>query len=1532
LASSWDQYKSQKLIDDISKMNGKIEKYRGMGLNVSKAEELIHQAEIEYKNENLDKVDVLLDKANTIIEQDYEEQFSKRITLLISDIKTQIKTAKDMELDVTAAEDLLKKAILEFEKKNYSKAEEIARKARDIVSDLIESYDKEQTQKLIERLEGLISDAKSFNIDVTPAERLFRQAKALYKTSEFKNSREYVLKAENLLNSLAKKHIKDVHPHLTAEIKDISMQAHKWNKMEVSVYNDGKIKAQDVELGLKGNFAIKGKKKIETIEPEQQVDIELGFNPNEAGDVPVKVLLKCYRPFVRDEYKFSSDSQVLITDPGSFNVQDVFLIYIDGCLVLHKSKEFRELVDEDIFSGMLVAVQNFVTDSFRKTETQGLKRLDFGISKILLENGPKFFIALVMEGDEPGMLPLIMIETIKEIQVEFGGILEDWDGNLEKLNGIEKFVDKLLYLEVVPGTGELKVPGEEGSTVLSMQSMISDVQDLGIETTEVESALQLAESKLESSDYETVWKHVEEANDKVRKARRDYFYNDIKDAISTVKEEITEAKSAGVDIDEVEEIFGQMKDMVKNEEFPAALDNAKKAIDIAQSSRKNVETMTALKKMDDNIIGAGEFGINIPSTDEQKAQIGAALESKDFDKALTIINEVNKTLQEALSKIPVESLNIVNEQDKNIDEVKNLGIDVAESQELVDSAKQSIKDLDLGKALELFHQAENKITTDKNKFYQTKASDVISTAKETLTDLQKMNVDTITARKLLMDAESNLNNENYVAAHQIASSLFEQLEQTEHTHKSRPILDNIITIEAMVEKAKVRGVESSKIESVEDLIKQGRVELESKNYRNAEEIVNNASTKADDNFEFLKEEKDAIRAQIDTTMSVISSTKESGMDTSEVEKLVGQMKDVMDSGDLEATKRYMENVQTMLEDIQVPYMIQELNREIKKLENYLNETKEKDIDTSEAEHLLENAKAVLETEDLESVQEYLKKARESLDSANQTHRAIVISETIKSTYNLIDEIKELGAEVDFATDLLKQAEDMLKIMNIDSAESLVTNAMNTANDVKKEFLSKEASEQIGQAEGEISKAQEEGIKTVDAERLLSQAKELFDTQDFENSKQYAINASQLIENIKEEERGANIKEEFSYIQQLYMEIKNKGANVTQADAPIMQAQASLNNKDYEIAQTYIDNARTVLNDIKRPFSIKLASTALERARKMITVAQNYGAEVTGAQKLFNEAQLANTNLDYDTTEEKAKKAEKLASEAQEKHYDKYISNEIKTLKENIDKLKSQGYDILHAEESLSDINSLYLEKNFKEIGDKIKNIRELLVKLEEDRYIERANDAIAYSKALVKYIKNNIKDIGGRLKQPEDIVKTAEDEFKNKEYLRAEQTALESQRAVENIKHSNLDQFLFVFRQLQAEEMLNQTKTVISNIKKLGMDLADSDELIKQAEAAFKNDETYNKAQELLTEAKIKAHEKENKFQEKNASSAISAAESLIITLKQNGVDVDSANKFLNQAKTALEIREFKKSILFAGKAKFTAKKLMGDTPGKTES
>jgi len=1527
LASSWDQYKGQKLIDEISNMHGKIEKFRAQGVNVSKTEELLHKAEIEYKNERFENVESLIAEANEIIEKDYEEQFTKKITLLIHEVQNVISKAKNLDLDISAGEAILKDAIEEFEKKNYSKAEELAKKAKEIVKELIESYDKEETQNLLDRINNLIKDAKALNIDVSPAERLFRQAKALFKTNEYESCRKYALKSENILNSLAKKNIKDKHPHLSVDIKGEGIQADKWNKVKVQILNDGQIKAQNIELGLKGDFEIKGKRKIEAINPDDQVELEVGFNTKKTGDIPIKILAKCSRPFDSNEYKFTNDVKLQVQSPGSFVIEDVFLIYIDGCLITHLTREYREIVDEDIFSGMLIAVQNFVTDSFRKTGEEGLKRLDFGESKILIEFGQKFFLAVVMEGDQPGMLPLFMVETINEVQDKFGSILEDWDGNIEKLQGINEIIEKLLFLSVVPGSDELQLTGESGqeSKIMTVKSMISDAKELGVETSEVEKELQKAETVAESSDYSSVWEHIQNATEMARKAKRDFYHDDVNKALSSIKEDMANAKEMGADIEDAEVVYTQMEEMIENEAFSEVIEKAKECKQIIQESQKHVVILKSLGKLDENLTIANEWGVDISATEDEKKQIVTALEEKNYSEAQKLIDKLNDDLKKNLTKISMESLPTISNLTKGMDEVKQYEINTAEPQGLVTSAMEAIKESDLTKAKELLEQANNKLTTEKEQYFESKSVEVINAAKKSMAELQKMNINTDEEQKLISEAEKNLKDKNFKDAHEIAQKVSEKLDNTIHDKKSEPIINNITKVEVYVKEARAHGISEDLNHWIEELLSQARSALDSKSYETAEELMKKANEIVSENYDFIDEEKDKLREQLDSTLSIITTSKETGMDTTEAEGLVARMKEVLDSGDIEATRAYLEDIQKNLEKMQKPIKIQELNTEIKKLAKYANETKEKNLDTKEAEHLIENAKAILDTEDLESVEEYLKKARAALDSVNKSHRAIVISETIQSTYKLVNEVKEMGAEVKYAEDLLKQAEAMLQGMDLESAENFVTNALTTAQERKKEFLLNEASEQIKNAEESIAIAKNSGLNTVDPERLLSQAKKYFEAEELENANQYALNAQHLIEDIKEKKKEKYAKEALAYVQQLYTEIKEKGVNVIQADAPLMQAEASLSNKDYEIAINYTNNAKNILREIKKPFSIKLANTAIEKAKKAILNAQNYGADVTTAQNLFNEAQQAATSQDYDTAEEKAKKAEKLALEAQEHYYDNYISNEIKTLKENIDNLNNQGFDVTMAQELLSSINSLYLDKNFQEIGEKIQTIRELIIKMEEGRYIERARDSISYSKAMIKYIKHNIKDIGPRIKQPERIIQSAEEAFKNKDYIRAEQIALDSQKAVKNIKHSNLEQFLFVFKQLQAEEMLSQTKNIISNIKKLGLDLSEAEEFIQKAEEAFKDDITYNQAQEFLTEAKIKAHEKENEFQEKNAGNAISTAESLILTLKQTGVNVESADKFLNQAKTALEIREFKKSILFAGKAKFTAKKLMGE-------
>ncbi len=1522
LASSWDHYHSQKSLDGLSKIREKTSKYRSLGLNVTDTEVQLTRAEQEYQGGNLDNVDQLLDQIGENLEQEHEEFYSTKVAAQLDEIRSLITQAKEKHLDVNSAEELLKLAISEVGNKNYNQAENLANSIKNSLTKLFEDVEKVETEELINMVKTLISDAKALNIDVNPAERLFRQAQALFKAQEFTSSREYAHKSEDVLKSLAEKSIKDIHPHLTVKIDAIGMIANKWNKCIIQLSNEGKIKAQDIEIELKGDFEVKGIKNVPVVESEENFELELGLKTKKIGELPVNIQMKCYRPFDRNEYNFIDTINVNIQEVGRFVVQDVFLIYEDGSLIVRKTRGFHDMADEDIFSSMLVAVQSFVSDSFKKASGEGLKRLDFGENKVLIERGHKFFLATVIEGAEPGILLLYIVETIDLIQKKFGDILENWNGIINELEGIGDIVERLLNISSIEYTSVMDLP-EEKCTISTVKSMISEVKELGIDTSKAEQELQKAQTMVESSDYSTVWDHVQTSNELIRETRRKHYYEDVKSSIEHVKNEITQAKAIGADVASAEETFNKMKELVQTEAYPEVLQLATTATEVTQQAKYGAEVKRSFDNLNNNITITAAWGINTSSANTQKEQINAILEKNEFGSAEKNIQEATEQLKLAVINKPMEALPVVATLNQDLEDLKNYGIDTKEPSGLLHSAKQAINDGDFSSANDLFSQVKEKLSTKKNNYFQTKASETISSANTSIGELQKMNINVDSATNLLSQAKNNYDENKFENAYESAIETQDILEDMSHTHQSKPILETISSAEKIISVALARGVDQTKIQPIEELIKNTRNALDERDYKTAGDWAIQANTIAMDDLSTIKKEHEALKAQLDSTMSAITSTKNLGADTTEVESLMDRINKVLDEGDIEATKEYMKNIQGTLEKLQIPYQTHFLSNEIAKTEQYITETKEKGIDTSEQVELLKSAKIKVKSEDFTSVEVILKNIREVLDHANEEYRAVVISETIQSTYKLATEVKEMGVEVDHAFELLKQAEVMLEKKNLDNAEGFATKALNTTEEVKKLFLSRETSEQISKAEHDINKAKGDNLNTIDADRLLNQAKSYFESGDMKNSKHYAINAQQLVSQLKEKTFEADVKEKFADIKLLYSEMKNLGANVTAADAPIMQAQASLNQEEFKSALTYIEHGKTTLDQIKQPYIVKLATSAVQNARNVIANARNYGANIAEAEIIFNLAQNILSSGDYYSAEEKAKHAEKLAIEAQRKYYENYISSVLTNLKVDFEKFKTQGHDLTEAGKMVDEIDTLYLEKKFQDINNKVSSLRAYMAHLEEERYIDRAKDTLSYSKAMINYIKNNIKDIGTRIKEPEQLIQDANKALKESSYKQAEKLALSAQSAVENIKHSKLEQFLFVFRQLQTEEMLNDARKVIASIKRLNVDITKSEELMKQAEDAFKDGgDKYEVGQELLTEAKRLAHEEENKAHEKSATNAISAAESLIITLKSSGVNVGSATQLLDQAKTALKICEFKKSILFAGKAKLAAKKL----------
>jgi hypothetical protein len=126
--------------------------------------------------------------------------------------------------------------------------------------------------------------------------------------------------------------------------------------------------------------------------------------------------------------------------PEGFAVEDLFLMYNDGRLIMHQTRRLKADMDVDILTSMLKAVQEFVKESLGKDDNAELGAMEYGGSKIMMQKGKYVILAAVISGGEPSGFRDEMTGTISNIEGEFGPTLNNWDGVAAKLAGVKKFL------------------------------------------------------------------------------------------------------------------------------------------------------------------------------------------------------------------------------------------------------------------------------------------------------------------------------------------------------------------------------------------------------------------------------------------------------------------------------------------------------------------------------------------------------------------------------------------------------------------------------------------------------------------------------------------------------------------------------------------------------------------------------------------------------------------------------------------------------------------------------------------------------------------------------------------------------------------------------------------------------------------------------------------------------------------------------------------------------------------------------------
>jgi PKD repeat protein len=186
-----------------------------------------------------------------------------------------------------------------------------------------------------------------------------------------------------------------------------------------------------------------------------------------------------------------------------YDVEEIFLIHNSGKLLNHVYCKTHSKFDDEIFSGMFTAIQEFIEDTFTNNsdnendngkdhdldiednQSAGpvsiskIKALTFrnndndvdriskkplklnefkvGDNQVIIEHGQFIFMAVVYTGPGSRTLHRVIKNTIGVIEDDYGENLEYWDGDVKQIEGLKDYLDPLLPEQEPEEVSELKL-------------------------------------------------------------------------------------------------------------------------------------------------------------------------------------------------------------------------------------------------------------------------------------------------------------------------------------------------------------------------------------------------------------------------------------------------------------------------------------------------------------------------------------------------------------------------------------------------------------------------------------------------------------------------------------------------------------------------------------------------------------------------------------------------------------------------------------------------------------------------------------------------------------------------------------------------------------------------------------------------------------------------------------------------------------------------------------------------------------------
>ena len=1083
--------------------------------------------------------------------------------------------------------------------------------------------------------------------------------------------------------------------------------------------------------------------------------------------------------------------------------------------------------------------------------------------------------------------------------------------NTKELKSEDDYNEALNTAKEALDLAQLELQGSLTDEFSNIESMIITVESREGDTEEVEKLVSEAKSSMDEDDFEKSYELVKEAKEKLSNELEEF----IDDNLESLENQVQLIRNSGEETGDVEDMMSKIKTHSKNEEYDKALETINNVKDKLNEGMEEV-VANKIDELADEINDTQDLGANIQELERKLSTIKDLQSEGQYSDAYEELENAFDEIEEAKFNIVLKT---IAESRDNFIKAKEIGTDISEPMQMLNKARDSLKEGDHWGALEFAEEGRKKVKELVGEHEEIERS--IKEYKEKLNELEKIGIDLEEAEERVGSAEEALADKDYDSAHQRLDDLddyigkvgyekvmelveelemniliaeeigFEMDEYTEklenaiantksgeyaeagkialeHTNDLQEMIDEELhnkldNVRGIIEK--IRGETTDEediadIEKVESVIAEGEEDLEGGHYKDAFEEFTKASEELK-NWHVGEAEENITKA-------------------TELIELIEDLE--VEEIDIEDYKGKLEEAEMSLSSDEFSEAVSKANNIIKELNKKLRITAEDHFADAKME-VVKAKKAGVEIDKLrKKLIECKKKTRkeEYVDaikiSLKVESRAKKVREKRQSAYNLISNL---------SSDLTQKTKEGL-IKNIKPAKEILLKAKDSFQSrdyTQAETLAEQARDKIKELEGQgrykkdikniekiISKADNLGVETEDFKNRLDEASDAAKDGDFKRSKEILDGTREdLHEDMRE-----HVRPKLSKAKNILNSAKEIGIDVSEPEELWDEAQTLLEDGKYKDAIENINECQRKIDDIRN--KSKKAAKEVKRAKDRIEEAKDLHADVDKSQEIVNNALESLKEDRYEKAIKEAQSALQNIEEAEKQRVDKILSN----FKRKISEAKKEGVNTALADNLMKRAEKAMGNGKYKE---------SINLGMQSEGELERIELQQDIAKRSISTTNKKLKDAkerGIKVKEPENLLDQAKKAYKGGFYVKAFDNAVKS--------GDKLNQYVKTYD--ETDEILNFVEKVVDNAEKLGIDVDDIQNDLKDVKRTFENGR-YEKAYSGATRL-----EKSLSDLERSISEKVEDLENKVDSIADRGGDVEEAQDKLKKAKATFNV------------------------------